>query len=1781
MTVNSTADNQANDGACTLREAIVASNTDTVSGAAGGECAAGSGAGDLIEFDISGSGLKTIHITSGLPSITRTVTIDGYTQTDAVVNTADFPDPMNGTLTVEIDAGGESGIYGFDINGSQADDTVIKGLIVNDIPYETFYLTDVDNVSLEGNYIGTSSTGNAADGGSSHGVRIGGSSTGNIIGGSTAAKRNVISGNGNTGVLFYGSAQTTGNYVQGNFIGVGADGTTRIGNSQQGVASSEGSTGNTIGGDGVGEGNVISGNGGVGVYLAGTGGANTVQGNHIGTNAAGSAGVYNGQGGVTISNSDSNIIGGSTAGARNVISGNSAHGISIISGSSGNTATGNFIGLGSDGTTDLGNGTHGIQIADGAPNNTIGGDTSGERNVISGNDGSGIDIEDNGSDSTTIQGNYIGTDATGVVAKGNTQDGIYVAINVDLTVIGGDTSGERNVISGNDGNGVHMTVDVASSVVSGNYIGVNAAGDADLGNAGHGLRISGGSNLSTIGGDTSDERNIISGNGASGISIHGSSTTNNTVSGNYIGTNASGDAAIGNSSDGVNIDISPSNVVGGTTTGERNVISGNTSNGVGVYGENADENTVQGNYIGSNSAGSGDLGNGAVGVIISTGADSTLVGGTSADDANLIKYNDNSGVVVSDSGSLTNSIIGNSLYGNTPPNIDLADDGSTANDANDADSGPNDLLNFPEWSTYAESGGNTEVEYTLDVPAGDYRIETFSDSGKTLIDSQNISHTGSGSESFSNTITGDGYSATKMTATEIDGGLSSGFGSTSEYSEAYSDGSETITVNSIADDMDDDGECTLREAITAANDNIESGISDGECIAGSNEDTIEFDIVGPDYTIQPLSALPSITADNVTINGYSQTGAVENSGDYSACFVGTILIEIDGQNAGATSGITISANNVTVRGLAINRFANDGVNIGAVDGTVVAGNILGLDDEGLVDLGNGDAGVEIGSTGDTLIGGTTAADRNLISGNEGYGGISSYADAGTTTISGNCIGTDATGDTAIPNNYNGINLYQAGANMVIGGDSTHERNVISGNDDAGISLDDSSVGDIKGNYIGVDVDGEADLGNGINGISLMDADSSVAYIGGLTSGERNVISGNDSDGIYLANGTGDTIIRGNYIGTDATGTTDLGNSDDGIIAGSTDIIIGGTTSGARNVVSGNGAEGINLTTSATSPTIQGNYVGLNAAGTSGLGNTGAGIRPKAANSTVGGTATGAGNVVSGNTGGGIYLEGAGSVVQGNLVGTSADGLTAIGNTSFGIEVAASNITVGGNTSSERNVVAAGVAGGNFGGVGIAVLSFGQGNSGGSIQGNYVGTNINGVVGGGFGNASSGIQVIGDFSNLLIGGSNSGEGNKVAGSSGANGHGISVFSFTGLGLSFASNVSIVGNEVEQNNTTGIRLANDSTGDFQPDTAVPYPNDGGDGDAGTNEFMNFPSIDSTTASDGELEVQFDLDVPVNADGYRVEFFANDTGDASGNGEGQIYLGSTDVAASGNNQTATITLEPGVIDTGTYDITATTTKKDASGDGFGSTSEFSAFLNDQSVIQPTDNDGDGVADSIEDAGPNGGDGNDDGTLDGEQGNVATILDAEDDDYITLELDSAGECDQIDDFASKLESELSESDPDFIYPLTLVEFTIPCEDSVDGTIFWHGEEEFTTQVYRKFGPTTPGDSSTTSWYTAEQFITSTEDIGGEATATASFTLTDGEAGDDTGNDNVIVDANGPGLDQDSTDSVIDSISSAVSDALSATGMNQYGAYVLAGALIAGGSAVIIKRKFFSKTAK
>lgn len=188
-----------------------------------------------------------------------------------------------------------------------------------------------------------------------------------------------------------------------------------------------------------------------------------------------------------------------------------------------------------------------------------------------------------------------------------------------------------------------------------------------------------------------------------------------------------------------------------------------------------------------------------------------------------------------------------------------------------------------------------------------------------------------------------------------------------------------------------------------------------------------------------------------------------------------------------------------------------------------------------------------------------------------------------------------------------------------------------------------------------------------------------------------------------------------------------------------------------------------------------------------------------------------------------------------------------------------------------------------------------------------------------------------------------------------------------------------------------------------------------------------------------------------------------------------------------------------------------------------EFGSFMLVKTGDQ--DNDDDSVPNSIEDAGPNSGDGNGDGTADSEQASVATILDAEGDSYITLALDSEGSCTTISAFSAESEGDQASSDDTYNYPEGLTNFTIPCADSVSGTLYYHGLSSLSGYTQRKYGPVTPGDNGTIAWYDATMFSFGSASVGDSTVATANFTLTDGQLGDDTGDDDSIVDDTGPAL--------------------------------------------------------
>jgi len=272
--------------------------------------------------------------------------------------------------------------------------------------------------------------------------------------------------------------------------------------------------------------------------------------------------------------------------------------------STGNVVSGNYIGTDVTGTLDLGNAGNGVAIGDGAQSNIVGGVTPSERNIISGNDVNGVDIGDSGTSNNVVSGNYIGTDVTGAVNLGNSESGVVIFEGVQSNVIGGTTADERNIISGNDDHGVLIQdPNTENNRVSGNYIGIDASGIAALGNTAVGVRIDSEAKSNTIGGATAGERNIISGNDRAGIEIGGRllGTGSNTISGNYIGTDVTGTADLGNSWDGIDISGgSKSNTIGGTGFGAGNTIAFNDQAGVVIRGDSTDFNRISRNSIHDN-----------------------------------------------------------------------------------------------------------------------------------------------------------------------------------------------------------------------------------------------------------------------------------------------------------------------------------------------------------------------------------------------------------------------------------------------------------------------------------------------------------------------------------------------------------------------------------------------------------------------------------------------------------------------------------------------------------------------------------------------------------------------------------------------------------------------------------------------------------------------------------------------------------------------------------------------------------------------------------------------------------------------------------------------------------------------------------------------------------------------------------------------------------------------------------------------------------------------------
>jgi len=1097
--VTSTADS----GAGTLRAAITAANADAA-------------APHTITISIAGAGPHTISLLSALPAITRQTTITASGEA------------ISGAPGVRLEREQNTAFSapGLAFTGT-ADNSVVSWLSITGFTgYGIDIQTGADSVSVFNCYIGVPPDGVTDAGNSTSGIHIAG---GSAVIGDSSATGNLISGNNQSGILVDTGASFSS--IRGNRIGTNAAGTAALGNAQNGILAAGTTTDVSIGAPLPSVGNQISGNGTNGIFIGANNSLWRVRNNFIGTTADGSAALKNNGIGVSVSG-DFNTIGGIDSNSRNVISANASHGISLNSGADGNTIRANYIGLNAAGTASLGDQDRGVNVDSSLAGCTIGGTAVGHRNVISGNLDRGIYTGVNVS-GCTISGNYIGTNAAGDAAVANGHDG--VELRGTTNVLGGATAGERNIISGNTFNGV--TLFGTDNVVKGNYIGTNAAGTAAIGNGHDGVGTGAGG---TIGGIAAGEGNVISGNVEFGID-NGGATTNLLIVGNYIGTNAAGTAAVPNAR-GLWLRAT-SNTVGGTTAAHRNVISGNTNDGMWISGTS---NIVQGNYIGTNALGTAALGNGSAGI----------------------------------------------------------------------------------------------------------------------------------------------------------------------------------------------------RAITAA----------------------------------------SVT-----------------------------------------------------------------------------------------------------------IGGSVAGAGNVISGNASNG-ISMDGDTTNAVISGNRIGTNALGTAALANNGSGISL--GGTGHVVGGTTAAARNVLSGNLFNGIALQ-GSGNTIRGNYIGTNAAGDGDIGNQSTGLRAITVTSGT--IGGTAAGAGNVISGNDFGGITLDGDTSNLIITGNFVGLNAAGTAALPNDGSGISVGGQNHVVGGNTAAARNVISGNEQGGVVLR--GENNTLLGNYIGTNPAGNGAIGNGGYGIRIyESTGGQVGGAAVADGNLVSGN-GRGISLEqsSTGNVLRNNIIGLNAAMSAKIPNHGSGIEVFTNNNTIGApGTPPDGNVI----AGNAF--QGIVLSSRATGNI---FQGNWIGTNK--TLSPGLGNTQVGVYSTDAFGNVF-GGTTAGAPNTIA----YNG-------FIGVFIERGDSNEFVRNSIFENGLLGIDIGDQGL----------IPNDNLDADIVGNKRQNFPLLTSVVTGPS-TEVDGIIQNEPNTQ-YRVELFTSPNCDNTGMGEGKTWFSSLNVTTGPDGS--------GVIDA-SLQATADPYMSATVTDPEGNTSEFS---------------------------------------------------------------------------------------------------------------------------------------------------------------------------------------------------------------------------------------------------
>jgi len=658
-----------------------------------------------------------------------------------------------------------------------------------------------------------------------------------------------------------------------------------------------------------------------------------------------------------------------------------------------------------------------------------------------------------------------------------------------------------------------------------------------------------------------------------------------------------------------------------------------------------------------------------------------------------------------------------------------------------------------------------------------------------------------------------------------------------------------FTVTNTSDAIIKDG-----TNVTGPDGSLRKAINDANNATGTSSIVFNIPTTDPGYNpntgtflIQPLSesvpgalndhALDSIYKTTI-IDGYTQPGASPNTlanGDNAR-----LLIQIDGGKATTPGGSGLTP----------------------------------FDDVGSVFRGL----IFTGWTNPDI---TTTSSGSTASGAEGM-----EADGVQDYIEGNFFGVDSTGKTAASNRIgvfadNGPGFGSPDGGNIIGGTTPQARNILSGNSNSGVLfLSTALEAQLQGNFIGLDITGtaivsnpqETDRSNTFDGAGLNGA---TITIGGTLPGTANVIAGNgtnvDINDLTEGGQAADSIVQGNLIGTDATGTVGIANQGYGvsILHNPADMLIGGTTPAARNVISGNLA-GVYVFDNSFNNIVQGNFIGVDITGAKAVANTQQGFITGATTSamipagdtTIGGSVAGAGNVISGNTMDGIQISGTslgpngqdttdqGNFILGNFIGTDATGKTSIPNGGNGVNLlsSATNNIIGGSAPGSGNLIANNAQNG-------VLIDPGTG------TGNNTVANIIQSNGG------AGVRI------------NTGTGNRISQNS--------IFGNGDLGINLQNAGANLNSNCNASNTGANNLQNAPSLTAGSGTAY-ITATATDPNGNTSEFSNAVK-ESLSGSVVDLLGNFNSTPSTT---YTIEFFSSTAADPSGYGEGQTYLTSTTV-------------------------------------------------------------------------------------------------------------------------------------------------------------------------------------------------------------------------------------------------------------------------------------------------